>query len=76
MTLIGGEHLLGTLTWNGEWKASGEVDWVFDYVDAVLPAGVEPVRIRPADGEDFLFCGLVQHPRQRHLGRAGRSGWA
>ena len=38
MTLIGGEHSLGTLTWNGEWEVSGEVEWVFDYVDAVLPA--------------------------------------
>jgi hypothetical protein len=55
-TLTGGEHLLGTLRWDGRWVVSGDIGWVFDYVEAVLPAGVDPIRVTPEDGEDFLFA--------------------
>ena len=54
-TLLGGEHVIGTVRWTDGWRTDGDIHWVME-LRAVLPAGVDPVSVSPDDGEDFLFA--------------------
>ena len=56
-TLVGGEHVLGSVRWTAGdgWRIDGDIPWVMG-LHAVLPAGIDPVSVSPADGEDYMFA--------------------